>query len=38
MAEDDSQEKTEDPTERRLEKSIEDGQLLSSKDTFVLRQ
>ena len=35
MAEDDSQEKTEDPTERRLEKSIEDGQLLSSKDTFV---
>ena len=35
MAEDDSQEKTEDPSERRLEKAIEDGNLLSSKDTFV---
>ena len=35
MAENEGQEKTEEPSQRRLEKSIEDGQILSSKETFV---
>ena len=37
MAEDkdDSQEKTQDPTARRLEKAKEDGKVLSSKEVFV---
>lgn len=34
-SEDDGQEKTEDPSQRRLEKAREDGQILSSKDMFV---
>ena len=32
---DDSQEKTEDPSQRRLEKAAEDGEVLSSKEMFV---
>jgi flagellar biosynthetic protein FlhB len=32
---DDAQEKTEEPTQRRLEKAREDGQVLSSKEMFV---
>ena len=32
----DGQEKTEDPSERKLEKAREDGQVLSSKEAFVL--
>lgn len=35
MAEDDSQEKTEEPSQRRLDKALEDGQVLSSKEAFV---
>ena len=35
MAEDDSQEKTEEPSQRRIEKALEDGQILSSKEMFV---
>ena len=36
MAEEqDTQEKTEDPTSRKIEKSIEDGQFLTSKEMFV---
>lgn len=36
MAEnDESQEKTEDPSQRRLDKAREDGQILNSKDMFV---
>ena len=35
MAEDDSQEKTEEPSQRRIEKALEDGQVLSSKEMFV---
>lgn len=31
----DSQEKTEEPTQRRLEKALEDGQVLTSKEMFV---
>ena len=34
-SEDDAQEKTEEPSQRRLEKAREDGQILSSKDMFV---
>jgi len=33
--EDDSQEKTEDPSQRKLDKAREDGQVLSSKEMFV---
>ena len=33
--EDDSQEKTEEPTQRRIEKAREDGQVLNSKEMFV---
>ena len=37
MAEnEDGQEKTEEPTQRRLDKAKEDGDVLSSKETFVL--
>jgi len=32
----DGQEKTEEPTQRRLDKAKEDGDVLSSKETFVL--
>ena len=32
---DDSQEKTEDPTQKRLDKAKEDGEILSSKELFV---
>ena len=36
MAENDqAQEKTEEPTQRRLEKAREDGEVLSSKEMFV---
>ena len=35
MAEDDSQEKTEEPSSRKLEKAAEDGKVLSSKEMFV---
>lgn len=35
MAEDEGQEKTEEPSQRRVEKALEDGQILSSKETFV---
>ena len=36
MAEnDDSQEKTEEPSQRRLDKALEDGQILTSKEMFV---
>ena len=36
MAENDqAQEKTEEPTQRRLEKAREDGDVLSSKEMFV---
>ena len=31
----DGQEKTEEPTARKLEKAAEEGQVLSSKETFV---
>ena len=31
MAEESAQEKTEDPTPKRLEKALEDGQVLTSK-------
>lgn len=34
-SEDDAQEKTEEPSQRRLEKAREDGQFLTSKDMFV---
>ena len=34
-SESDSQEKTEDPTPKRLEKAMEEGQVLSSKELFV---
>ena len=34
-SEDDSQEKTEEPTQRRIEKAREDGQVLNSKEMFV---
>lgn len=34
-SEDDAQEKTEEPTQRRIEKAREDGQVLSSKEMFV---
>ena len=34
-AEDNSQEKTEEPTPRRIEKAREDGQVLNSKEMFV---
>ena len=32
---DESQEKTEDPSQRKLDKAAEDGQVLTSKDMFV---
>lgn len=32
---DDSQEKTEDPSQKRLDKAKEDGEILSSKELFV---
>ena len=32
---DNSQEKTEDPSQRKLEKAAEDGKVLTSKDMFV---
>ncbi|MFZ8941453.1 MAG: EscU/YscU/HrcU family type III secretion system export apparatus switch protein, partial [Gemmobacter sp.] len=32
---DDSQEKSEEPSQRRLEKAIEDGQILTSKEVMV---
>ena len=36
MAEEqDSQEKTEEPSQRKIDKSIEDGQFLTSKEMFV---
>ena len=36
MAEEqDSQEKTEEPTQRKIDKSIDDGQFLTSKEMFV---
>ena len=36
MAEEqDTQEKTEEPTSRKIDKSIEDGQFLTSKEMFV---
>ncbi len=35
MAEDEGQEKTEEPSQRRIEKGLEDGQILSSKEMFV---
>ena len=36
MAEEqDSQEKTEEPTSRKIEKSLEDGQVLQSQEMFV---
>ena len=35
MAEDDSQEKTEEPSSRKLEQAAEDGKVLSSKEMFV---
>ena len=36
MAEDDnSQDKTEEPSQRKLDKAAEDGQVLSSKEMFV---
>ena len=36
MAEEqDTQEKTEEPTSRKIQKSIEDGQMLTSKEMFV---
>ena len=39
MAENDqAQEKTEEPTQRRLEKAREDGDVLSSKEMFVCFQ
>ena len=31
----DGQEKTEDPSQRKIDKSIEDGQFLTSKEMFV---
>ena len=34
-SESDSQEKTEDPTPKRIEKAMEEGQVLSSKELFV---
>ena len=34
-SESDSQEKTEDPTPKRIEQAMEDGQVLSSKELFV---
>ena len=34
-SESDSQEKTEEPTQKRIEKALEDGQVLSSKELFV---
>ena len=34
-SESDSQEKTEDPTPKRIEKALEEGQVLSSKELFV---
>ena len=34
--ENEAQEKTEEPTQRRLEKAREDGQILSSKEVMVL--
>lgn len=35
MSEDDEQEKTEEPSQRRIEKALEDGQILSAKEVFV---
>ena len=35
MAEEDAQEKTEEPTAKRLEKALEDGTVLQSKDLMV---
>ena len=35
MAEEDAQEKTEEPTAKRLEKASEDGTVLQSKDLMV---
>ena len=35
MAEESAQEKSEDPTPKRLEKALEDGQVLTSKELFV---
>lgn len=35
VAEEESQEKTEEPSQRRLEKALEDGQILTSKEMFV---
>ena len=35
MAEEDSQEKTEQPTERRKQQAIEEGQILTSKDMIM---
>ena len=34
-SENSAQEKTEDPTPKRMEKAFEDGQVLSSKELFV---
>ena len=34
--EDNSQDKTEEPSQRKLDKAAEDGQVLSSKEMFVL--
>ena len=33
---DNSQEKTEDPSQRKIEKSAEDGKVLTSKDMFAV--
>lgn len=35
MSEDDGQEKTEEPSQRRIEKALEEGQILSAKEVFV---
>ena len=35
MAEDEGQERTEEPTAKRLEKALEDGNVLSSKDLLL---
>ena len=34
----DGQEKTEDPTQRKIQKGREDGQVLNSKELFVFRK
>lgn len=35
MSEDEGQEKTEEPSQRRIEKALEEGQILSAKEVFV---